>query len=111
MAFSVRLDRLHELHRRRNYRLIMAACRYQCNLSQEELGKAVGLEIKTISNIELGIAYPSMKSARKIAKVLGVKDYIRLFEMFNPKRLKDGSYVWVGEDGTRIYEDKVIENE
>ncbi len=41
-------------------------------MSQEELGRRVGLDKSTISNIESGIRQPSLDKARLIAAEFGV---------------------------------------
>lgn len=41
------------------------------NMSQEELAEKVGVIRQTISNIECGIAKPSVDTAKKIGEVLG----------------------------------------
>lgn len=55
--------------------------RKQKGLKQEKLAELVGLEPTSISNIENGYNYPSMKNLEKISKILDVSlSNIFLFE-------------------------------
>lgn len=49
----------------------LKAKREEKNFSQENLAKAVGVQRQAISNIECGLAKPSVENAKKIGEILG----------------------------------------
>lgn len=50
----------------------LQTARVQSGMTQEQLAEAVGIVRQTISNIECGLALPSITNAQAIAQVLGL---------------------------------------
>ena len=61
-----------------NFGKNMARLRKEQNMTQIELGKKIGVNKQTISNIEKSIAYPSFNTLEKISNVLNA-NAIQLF--------------------------------
>lgn len=53
--------------------------REEKNISQEHLARLVGVQRQSISNIECGLAKPSVENAKKIGEILGF-DWTEFYE-------------------------------
>lgn len=81
----------------------VARLRKEHGYSQEELGKEIGVNKQTISNIERGVRYPTFETLDKIATVLNASA-IQLFGTEKEIEVADTSYVI---DRMDEYEDKM----
>lgn len=77
--------------------------RKEFGYSQEELGKKVGVNKQTISNIERGVRYPTFETLEKLAKVFQA-GAVQLFGTEQEIKVADTSYVM---DRIDEYEDKM----
>jgi len=81
----------------------VARLRKEFGYSQEDLGKEIGVNKQTISNIERGVRYPTFETLEKIAKVLNASA-TQLFGTEKEIEIADTSYVI---DRMDEYEDKM----
>ncbi|MET1942810.1 helix-turn-helix transcriptional regulator [Enterococcus faecalis] len=81
----------------------VARLRKEFGYSQDDLGKEIGVNKQTISNIERGVRYPTFETLEKIAKVLNASA-TQLFGTEKEIEISETSYVI---DRMDEYEDKM----
>lgn len=83
-------------------RLMLRAARKNLNLSINELALKTGYANSYIGEIEKGTCEMSVRCAKDLAKALLVSDWWDLCEKFQYKVKRNGTEVFIGDNGTEI---------